>query len=157
MEVERKFRLKKLPDISLGKKKSLTQSYLFSYPGELRVRKADAARIITIKGEGDLARNEWESVIPEWAYLVLLEQCKGNDINKTRHQLDKTTSIDVYHSYLDGLIILEVEFSSVAEAKKYKLPKWATGAVEVTDQSEYKNKQLYQKDSPPDWPNDILK
>lgn len=152
MEIERKFRLKKLPP-KLPAGKTVIQSYLFLHPGEMRIRKQGKSCGVTVKSDGDIEREEWETVVPSWVYDLLYHQCYGNDIKKTRYKIDEATCVDEYKSYLEGLIIFEVEFPSLAAAKKFKLPDWAAGAIEVTDSSEYKNKHLSQKDNPPDWPD----
>ena len=156
MEIERKFRLKKLPP-KLPAGKTVIQSYFFSYPGEMRIRKQGKNHQITVKSDGDLDREEWETVIPDWVYELIYKQSHDNDIKKTRYKIDEATCVDEYKSYLEGLITFEVEFPSIAAAKKFKLPKWADDAVEVTEAPEYKNKNLAKVDKAPEWPTDISK
>lgn len=57
---------------------------------------------------------------------------------------DLVLEIDSYLDTLDGLYILECEFKSIEAADAFELPPWASGAMEVTYDPRYKNKNLAQ-------------
>ena len=60
MEIERKFLINDLPfDLAGFEKKHLQQAYV-SFAPVLRIRKAEADYILTVKGKGHLARQEFE-------------------------------------------------------------------------------------------------
>jgi CYTH domain-containing protein len=50
--------------------------------------------------------------------------------------------LDRYHGDHDGLITMEPEFTSEEQMNAFVLPDWAQGAVEVTHDSRYKNRNL---------------
>ena len=53
-----------------------------------------------------------------------------------------TLEIDIYAGHLQGLMVLECELPDEEAAKKFVLPDWAIGAIDVTDDKRYKNKRL---------------
>ena len=57
MEIERKFTVKELPDLSNYQYKKLTQAYLNTDP-VIRIRREDEKYVLTYKGKGLLAREE---------------------------------------------------------------------------------------------------
>jgi len=145
MEIERKFRLTKLPDINLGEGVYICQGYVFNNNGEMRIRKSNDVCSLCVKNDGDLCRNEWETSIPLWVYGLISKHISNYLIQKTRYIVDvggTKLEIDQYHSLLSGLIILECEFSSMEEAEQFELPHWAEDAIEVTTNSSFKNKNL---------------
>jgi len=143
MEIERKFRLAAKPLVLHGGPgMDIQQGYVLSHPGELRARREGRCCLLTIKGDGTVARNEWERSIPEWAFDILWAQTDGYRIHKTRYDLGHRVVVDVYHGPLEGLVILEVEFDTLEQAQQFRLPGWATGALDVTEDKAYKNKAL---------------
>jgi len=141
MEIERKFRLLKLPPRRiLGEGREISQGYIFNNPGELRIRDDATAYWLTIKNDGHLSRDEYETKIPKWAF-ELLQEHTPKMIHKTRYKVGNI-EVDKYRGDLEGLIMLECEFVSKEEAERFLLPAWAAGAIEVTYDPQYKNKNL---------------
>ena len=144
MEIERKFLLKRFPNIDIYKKVYIEQYYV-SFDNEVRVRKiADTNKedfILTIKSNGDLAREEVEISINKDQFGVLKEIAGDNYVIKTRYYLkdDYLYEVDIYDD-LSGLKVVEVEFDSLEDANKFIKPDWL--GKEITDDSTYKNKNL---------------
>ena len=102
--------------------------------------------MMTVKGDGDIERPEWNSQIPSWVYESLWFQVT-HSLRKLRMTVGyqkKNLEIDTYLDTLDGLVTLECEFDSIEEADAFDLPSWTSGAMEVTYDPRYKNKVLAQ-------------
>ena len=73
----------------------------------------------------------------------MLPAGQGRSIDKIRYSIpfnNRTIELDVFKGNLNGLIIAEIEFSSINEAKKFQKLPWML--VEVTDNSNFKNRNL---------------
>ncbi len=139
-EYERKWRLDRLPDEEhLGLGIPILQGYfLVAEPYELRIRRIGILRVtrddettwhfryyLTIKEGNSASRLQWESEIPEWVFNSLLLQAKDRVIEKTRYRIifqGVNYDIDWYHSRLDGLLIVEVEFGSEEVMREFVFP-----------------------------------
>jgi adenylate cyclase len=144
-EIERKFRLRAMPGKSLGPGTHISQGYLFIEGGELRVRKKGDRFFITVKGEGTLSRNEWETPIPAWVFETIWPNTDGRRVEKIRYSVPfsgLTLEFDEYFGKLQGLITLEVEFLDIETASRFSPPEWAVVTADVTADSTYKNKSL---------------
>lgn len=146
-EIERKFRLAHMPPVDevseIGVE--IAQGYLSTEDGEARVRQKGIKFFFTVKGEGNLSRDEWETEIPEWVFKTLWLKTEGRRVEKTRysiHYQGLTLEVDEYYGRLNGVFTLECEFSSEEAARAFVLPEWAVSAVEVTNDKAYKNKNL---------------
>lgn len=146
MEIERKFLLSKLPPAELLRNEDkLMQAYLLTGKGELRIRSKTQKFFMTVKGEGTISREEWETEIPEWVFNQLWYGNETRCLVKLRYKIRHMgwwVEVDEYFAKLHGLITLECEFSSLEEAESFVLPPWAKDAVEVTEDQRYKNKSL---------------
>ena len=128
----------------------LVQGYLAREGGvTVRLRLADGAARLTIKGPGGLIRPEFEyDVPPEQAAAMLDLLCAGRRIAKTRHDVPLgglVWEVDVFEAPLDGLVIAEVELP--AADHPLSLPPWA--GREVTDDARYANAVLASATAPP--------
>lgn len=149
-EIERKFLLDAVP-AGLPAGDTIQQAYLALSP-EVRIRKRGNNCYITIKGEGDLERDELEGAVPCWAFDALWPKCNLR-IEKQRHTVNDaghTLEIDVYTGRLGGLVIMEVEFPTVDAAIAFVAPSWVGTAREVTGDKRYKNKLLARDGRPAD-------
>jgi CYTH domain-containing protein len=147
-EIERKWRLRFVPGELHGHSALVEQGYILTGDPELRLRRQDNDLLVTVKGDGDIERPEWNSHIPPWAFEALWRQVT-HSLRKLRMTIghknyDHVLEIDTYLDTLDGLVILECEFNSIEEADAFELPTWAAGALEVTYDPRYKNKVLAQ-------------
>lgn len=146
MEIERKFVITHLPPSNLreGRGAEILQGYVITNPGELRLRRKSDRHFMTVKGDGNLSRDEWEQEVPEWVFKTLWPKTQGRRIEKTRYSIPYrqwTLEVDEYHGVLAGLLTLEVEFLSEKEAAEFRLPIWTDGQ-DVTADKRYKNKAL---------------
>lgn len=146
-EIERKFRLYHVPSgIMLGTGAYVEQGYLLTENGELRVRRKDLQCFLTVKGDGDLTRDEWEQEIPLWVFDTLWPATEGKRIEKHRYTIysgdDYKLEIDEYDGALKELVTLECEFPSEEAAYAFYPPVWVGQAVDVTRDKRYKNKAL---------------
>lgn len=146
MEIERKFLVKELPDLSGVKSSEIMQGYISILP-EVRVRKLDNKYYRTEKGEGMVAREEREWEITTEEAEKMLSEVKTNLIEKTRYYLpygDYTIELDIYKGKFDGLVVCEIEFSTIEDANAFVPPTWF--GEDISEKKEYRNKILAQKD-----------
>ena len=150
MEIERKFTIKELPEnLEQYEKKEIEQVYLCKKP-TLRARKSNEDYILTYKSKLGLkleenatarACEEVELPLTKEAYEHLKEKADGSVISKTRYLIPLTQNrkieMDVFHGYLEGLMIAEVEFDSEEEAAAFQLPDWF--GEDVTFDHRYSN------------------
>lgn len=143
MEIERKFLVEKLPDLSGAAEIQMEQRYLSVDP-VLRIRKAGNRYIFTYKSGMGMVRQEEEFDISEEDYMKLCEKTVGNPVVKTRYVMELPdhhhAEIDVYHQQHDGLLVVETEFGSEEEANAFVPPAWF--GMEVTDDPSYTNAML---------------
>ena len=142
MEIERKFLIKELPDLSKYEYVDIQQGYLNVSP-VVRIRKKNDKYIITYKGSGLLAREEIEAELTQVAYEHLLEKIDGHPITKRRYiiPLDPyTIELDIFSGHMEGLIMAEVEFPSLEEADAFTPPSWF--GDDVTEDRRYHNSNM---------------
>ena len=142
MEIERKFTIKELPDVSKYSYKKLTQAYLNTDP-VIRIRREDNDYFLTYKGKGLLAREEYNLPLNEESFYHLLPKADGIIISKTRYLIpyeNYTIELDVFEGDLSPLIIAEVEFDSEKEAHSFIPP--ALFDKDVTQDKRYHNSNL---------------
>ena len=156
-EIERKFRIKELPQsLEQYEKKEIEQGYLCVKP-VVRIRKSvrgeNTKYILCYKSKlglqktKDMVANtceEAEFLLTEEAYMHLREKADGRLIQKTRYiiPLEKGLKIelDVFHGELEGLYFAEVEFPNEECAKAFELPTWF--AEDVTFDKRFKNNYI---------------
>lgn len=162
-EIERQFVIPSLPEkYRIDHSVYHEVGYVITSSGELRVFKKKLPDrwkfAITIKEDGNLSREEWEKELPEWAFNIVWPDTQGARVHKTRHFVNYANDIGVYLVEVDeyvkslkGLIRLECEFKTEGAARRFILPGWADGAIEVTNDPRYKNKNLAVHGLPPDF------
>lgn len=144
-EIEHKFLVKSDFKHLVTKSTRITQGYLSSIPERtVRVRIKGDKGFITIKGIGDASgssRYEWEKEIPVEEVEALLKICEPGVIDKTRYLVpagNHTYEVDEFYGDNEGLIVAEVEISSVGE--QFDKPDWL--GEEVTGDVKYYNSML---------------
>lgn len=144
MEIERKFTVKELPDLSKYDFHVMEQGYLNTEP-VVRVRKDDHHYYLTYKGKGLMAREEYNLPLTEEAYYHLVGKADGIIIRKKRYLIPYekyTIELDVFEKPYETLIIAEVEFETEGEAAIFQPPDWF--AEDVTYDLRYHNSNLSQ-------------
>ena len=155
LEIERKFRLPAAP-AWLGDypASQIEQGYLVIGDRiEVRLRRADSRRALTVKtGLGEV-RKEAEAEIDARQFWAFWPLTASRRLRKTRHRVplaSVTVEIDVYSGQLEGLIVAEIEFESERQSHDFKPPEWL--GQEVTGDERYANKSLVET-GPPEVPS----
>lgn len=151
MEIERKFRISRLPNnIEQYDKKEIEQAYLCVDP-VVRIRKSNEEYYMTykspIKKDSDILVNqEVEVNLTKDSYDHLRKKADYNLISKTRYLIPledgHTAELDCFHGILEGLTFVEVEFASEKDANAFNKPDWF--AEDVSRDKRYKNNYLIQ-------------
>lgn len=144
MEIEKKYLLKELPNLSDYQYHKIEQAYLCTDP-VVRVRREDETYYMTYKGSGMLAREEYNLPLNADAYAHLREKADGNIISKTRYLIPLQTEgliaeVDVFEPPFAPLVMAEVEFESKEQADSFKAPEWF--GEEVTFDDRYHNSNM---------------
>ena len=145
-EIERKFLVDRLPDpADLGAGVAMRQGYVAEEDGvAVRVRITDDEARLTIKAGDGVSRTEVElpldvdEAASQWPFS------EGRRIAKRRHRVDlpggRVAEVDVYAGPLEGLLTVEVEFASEADAAAFVAPSWF--GREVTTEPGWSNLSL---------------
>ena len=144
MEIEKKFIPTDLPkDLDSYEHHVIEQAYLNTAP-VVRIRKQDDDYVLTYKGSGMMAREEYNLPLTQEAYEHLKPKADGLVISKTRYLIPEkdglTIELDVFHDDYEGLLLAEVEFPSKDAANAYTAPAWF--GRDVTFSSDYHNSTL---------------
>lgn len=143
MEIERKYLLKQIPELSGFPYHRIEQAYLCTSP-VVRVRREDDSFYMTYKGKGMLAREEYNLPLTKEAYEHLKEKKDGNLIGKNRYLIPLEggllAEVDVFDPPFAPLIMAEVEFETEEQADKFQPPEWF--GEEVTFDRRYHNSYM---------------
>ncbi len=151
-EIERKFLVADLPDLSGTEKAVVRQGYLTAPDDstELRLRQKNDRYFLTLKGSGVLVRVEREAEISAEQFNTFWPETDGRRVEKERFtgQLPdgRVFELDVFQGDLAPLRLVEVEFQTEAEAEAYAPPEWF--GADVTADKRYKNKTMATKGIP---------
>lgn len=141
MEIERKFLTKTVPFAwETYPNHKISQCYISTLP-TIRLRQMDTQYILTVKGKGHMAKEEFELLLTKEEYEHLKQKAETQVLEKVRYQIPiengLIAELDMYKGHLQGLMTTEVEFSSVAEAEAFMPPAWF--GKEITEDVRYKN------------------
>lgn len=146
-EIERKFLVSQpLPDLGPGK--AVRQGYLTparETRATVRVRLVDNLHaFLTIKSGLGLSRIEVELPLNIDHFEALWPLTEGRRVFKTRYEIalpgGRAAEFDVYEGHLSGLMTVEVEFDSEADARLFVPSSWF--GQEVTGDPRYQNAAL---------------
>ena len=90
-----------------------------------------------------MSRTEIEIELSEHQFRQLWPYTDGRRVIKTRYTLpvgNYTAELDRFEGDLAGLVLVEVEFSSVDASRQFAPPDWF--GADVTEDRRYKNRQL---------------
>ena len=146
IEIERKFLVtSEAFKAEAHSETKIVQGFLTVDPERtVRIRIKGEQGFLTIKGisnEAGTTRFEWEKEIPVDQAASLLKLCLPGIIDKVRYEVkleDHLFEIDIFEGDNEGLIVAEIELSSVNET--YPKPDWL--GEEVTGDLRYYNSQL---------------
>ncbi len=149
-EIERKFKVEAVPEHLLGPGSAIRQAYLSVAPVEIRLRAQDRGHELTVKSLGGLRRVEVNLPLTPEQFDELWPLATAF-VEKTRHRAElegAVAELDIYGGKLEGLLVVEVEFSSEEQAGSFTPPDWF--GAEITDDSRFRNAALAQADKPPE-------
>lgn len=142
-EIERKFLIKNLPDLSQKEKVSYERYYLFNKNGiELRIQrkgsKYELERKIHIsttertKEKLEISKEEFNLIKPLATDIILRDSYNlGTSPDLT---------VKIYHGKFEGLARAEVEFNSIEQLISFQPPDWF--GREITDSMLARDSQL---------------
>jgi adenylate cyclase len=146
-EIERKFKVKSLPEnLESYPNKEIKQGYIsITEDGtETRVRQKGSKFYHTVKSTGSLVREEKEKEITIEEFDSFWSQTEGRRVEKTRYEItlaDGTLAeLDIYGGDLEGLQMVEVEFTDEQKALEFIPPEWF--GEDVTSNESYRNSSL---------------
>lgn len=126
-EIERKFFVKKLPDLSQKEPVRYERYFLYrTPPAEIRIqkkgdiyefeRKIEISPLTRVEHTFEITREEFNE-LKTYAKDVIV---RDSYIISSNPEI----SVKIYHGAYEGLIRAEVEFSSETEAQNFKPPEW---------------------------------
>lgn len=158
MEIERKFTIRQLPaNLENYPVVRIEQAYLCAAP-VIRVRRENDSYVLTYKGSGMMAREEYNLPLNREAYCHLRAKADGRVISKRRYLIPLTDpafqegfptppsnytltiELDVFDPPFAPLIMAEVEFGSREAAEAFVPPAWFD--EDVTYRPEYHNSYM---------------
>lgn len=144
MEIERKYLIRKLPEsLEQYQYHLIEQAYLCTSP-VVRIRRQDNDYILTYKGKGMLAREEYNLPLTKEGYEHMLPKADGNILTKKRYLIplseSLTAELDIFEGKFAGLMLVEVEFPDEGAAECFLPPEWF--GEEVTFSTSYHNSTL---------------
>lgn len=158
MEIERKFKLQRLPEhLEQFQALIIEQGYLCTKP-VVRIRKSNNDYILTYKSkflESEtqesvaIQNNEVELPLTKESYEHLREKADNHIIQKTRYLIpigdSLTAELDLFSGQLEGLYFVEVEFPDLQSASQFIPPEWF--GEDVSLDKRYRNSYLSRLDS----------
>lgn len=134
MEIERKYLVSGIPDnIDSYPCRFIEQGYLNTAP-VVRVRRDNDNYYLTYKGDGMMAREEYNLPLNKEAYEHLIKKADGNGY---------TIELDIFEGLFAGTILAEVEFPTIEAANSYTAPSWFID--DVTNDPAYHNSNMSRK------------
>ena len=153
-EIERKFCVRKMPDLTACTGVEISQGYIAvgeEWYIEVRVRRKGERFYQTVKIGKGVQRTEVEVELSRVQFDNLWPLTAGRRVEKVRYEMGEgtwTIELDVYCGRLKGLVVAEVEFENVDESSRFVPPPWF--GRDVTDDDRYKNATLAYKGTPDD-------
>ena len=148
MEIEKKYLVKEIPSLEGITPKIIRQGYLNTKSEPvLRIRNIDNDYFLTYKFTKKEDKNkevnvctEYELPITKKAFNHLLTKIDGILIEKKRYYIPLNTltaELDIFTGALEGLKLVETEFSSLEESHNFQKPDWF--GEDVTKDKHYHN------------------
>ena len=128
-EIERKFCVRKMPDLTACTGVEISQGYIAVGENgtEVRVRRKDKRFYQTVKIGKGVQRTEVEVELSRVQFDNLWPLTAGRRVEKVRYEMGEgtwTIELDVYCGRLKGLVVAEVEFENVDESSRFVPPPW---------------------------------
>jgi len=132
LEIEKTFLVKNIPsDLSGYKSYQIKQGYISSPPSPLRIRqkgdKFELTKKLPIKGNDFSIAEEINILLTEYEFNKLWPLTEKS-LEKTRYIIplenDLYAELDIFHDKLEGLAVVEVEFTSEEQMDNFQAPEW---------------------------------
>lgn len=145
IEIERKYLLSAVPDwLEECRSEMIEQGYLsLEDEVEVRLRRRGDGHRLTVKSGRGLVRGEQEIELAADQFEALWPLTEGRRVLKRRYLRESsqgTFEIDVFEGELAGLLMAEMEFSSVEASEEFDPPGWL--GAEVSADRRYVNRCL---------------
>jgi CYTH domain-containing protein len=142
IEIERRFlcRITDLKALSDVPRWHIRQGYLTDREPAVRIRRREDEYILTFKAGRGLVRREVELPVPPEIGAELMDMAGEHRLDKIRYQVGRW-EIDLFEGKLTGLVLAEIELSSIDET----LPPAPVGMElgrEVTEEGAFTNQRL---------------
>jgi CYTH domain-containing protein len=142
IEIERRFlcRITDVNALSDVPRWHIRQGYLTDREPSVRIRRREDAYILTFKAGHGIVRHEVELSVPPDVGAELMDMAGEHRLEKVRYQVGRW-EIDLFEGKLAGLVLAEVELSSIEES----LPPAPVGIEldrEVTEEGAFTNQRL---------------
>ena len=132
IENELSYLVATMPDLAGLKKKEIEQHYISERPSPLRIRGTDGERFELTKklpvADGDLSRKDELNIPLTPQEFGMLRPLSKKALQKTRYLVPLAqgliAELDVFHGPLEGLVMVEVEFSDDARRAAFVPPAW---------------------------------
>lgn len=132
MEIERKYLVKRLPDLSTIAPMEMERYYLHSNENvEIRIQRVDQS--YSSEQKVKVSKNGRTKEVREITKTVFdeLKQGASQAILRTSYDLGRNLSIKIYHGAYEGLVRAEIEFANEKKAGAYQPEPWM--GPEITD------------------------
>ena len=153
VEIEKKYLVIRIPpDTGRLTGTLIEQGYLaVSTDGaEIRLRRKGDRFFQTVKKGRGLVRTQVEIEITRAQFEALWPMTEGRRLSKLRYEIPiagHLCELDVFSAQLAGLVLAEVEFSSIEESRGFVPPDWF--GADVTEDERFKNRNLALHGMPP--------
>jgi CYTH domain-containing protein len=158
-EIEKKYRVSRIPrDVERLTGTLIEQGYLAisADETEIRLRRKGDRFFQTVKKGRGLVRTEVEIELTEAQFARLWPMTAGRRLSKLRYEIPlagNVCDLDVFRKPLSGLVLAEVEFSTIEDSRRFVPPDWFD--EDVTEDDRYKNKHLATRGMPSGLSNPI--
>ncbi len=144
MKIERRFRIKYLPDISSAKATGIEQLYLTYSPEKVLHTIDDGRFFVTEKSGGAHSEKIKEYDVTEDEAKEMASNCRRLlSVVKTRYSFDAdglNAKLDIYDGVLYGIEVCVFEFESEEASNSAVFPEWV--GEELTDDQRYETANL---------------
>ena len=153
VEIERKYRMRMRPEhLEMYSVCHMTQGYICTEP-VIRVRSIRHDKqelyVLTVKGTGLVEREEFELSLSKEQYERLSQKEDGYVIEKNRYRIPLegglVAELDEFLGRLQGLWLVEVEFTSREAMANFTPPQWF--GEDVSHDGTFQNSRLSQMES----------
>lgn len=124
-EIERKFLIKTLPDLTGVEVFNYERYFIYNENGfEIRVQKKGSMFELERKSFIDNLESSKSKIIISEQEFIFLKNISKNSLSRDSYKYSDSISVKKYNANFDGLIRVEVEFKNKLEAESFVVPDW---------------------------------